>query len=136
MSADSVEKTWAAQFAAGTSDPTKFAAFAKDQAIAKYSHLAPQLDSGLTMKQIADPYRKAMADTLEVDPTSVTDSDPFIQKALSFRGTDGKGGLGLMPQYEAVSSLRRDPRWLNTQNAKVALTGAASMLGRMFGTTT
>jgi hypothetical protein len=126
-------KKWAEQFAKNQSDPVKFEEWAKRQAKAKYAHLSDQLDTGMTMRQIADPIKAAMANVLEVDPSAISDNDNFVQSALSYRGSEGNGALGLMPASEQLKSLKRDPRWLKTNNAKISMMSAARTLTDMFG---
>jgi hypothetical protein len=91
------------------------------------------LDKGITLQQVADPYRQALASTLELSDASIKNDDPLVAQALSYRGSEGSGAVGLMPQYDFTAKVRQDPRWLNTQNAKSSLLSTLSTLTQTFG---
>jgi hypothetical protein len=72
----------------------------QSMAASTYPALAQQILAGHTTTQIAQPYMAAMAQTLEIDPASITLKDPTIMKALqmpmpqtgSTSSTKGSGG--------------------------------------------
>lgn len=120
-----------------------------------YPSLATQLDSGMTVDQIAEPYKAAMSQTLEIPETAIKLTDPTIQKALSNpqptapSGTGGSGtgasnpakptaapGATVMPLYQFNDTLRADPRWGKTDNAKQTAYSLVAGLGKEFGLAT
>lgn len=103
----------------------------KQQALSRFSHLKSQLDSGLTVADVASPYVNAMSQILEVSPTSIKTGDNTILKAL--QQPDGKGGFQLMPEWQFEDTLRNDPRWLKTDNARDSMLGLGHDLLKSWG---
>lgn len=96
--------------------------------VAKYGHLAPQLiQSGLTLRQVADPALKSISNILGIDPNTVALDDPLVQKYLA---GDGKS---VMPQYQYEQTLRQDPRWNTSKDAQDNLSSVAMSLAKTFG---
>lgn len=92
----------------------------RNQAKSRYAAYADQLDQGITIKDIAEPYRQLMAKTLEVSDKSIRISDKMIQNALTFRPTSaGKvqapTGMNLA---DFERNLKNDPRWDKTNQAR------------------
>lgn len=88
----------------------------RESAKSMYPSYAEQIDGGLTMDDIASPYKQMMAQTLELPDTDITLSDPLIKGALNGINQDGKpGGLTLT---DFQTSLRNDPRWQKTDQAR------------------
>jgi hypothetical protein len=100
-----------------------------------YPSIALQLDSGLTVKNIADPYIQQMSNILEVDPNTVGVTDPLIKKALqgSVVTANGKSTATSTPLWQFEQTLRSDPRWSKTQNARDTVSTALVKLGGDFG---
>jgi hypothetical protein len=113
--------------ATGRTDTTATANYLQKQAISKYGAYKEELEQGMTMKDIAEPFRQLMAKTLELSDKSLSIADPSIQKALSHRETakGGKpGGPAQMPLWQFESQLKSDKRWLGTQNAQDSVMAA------------
>lgn len=107
--------------ATGRTDATATANYLRQQAVSKYSAYKDQLEAGMTMKDIAEPFRQLMAKTLELSDKSINISDPTIQKALQNRSAaKGKvpGKPEQMPLWAFESQLKNDKRWNGTQNAQ------------------
>jgi hypothetical protein len=106
--------------------------FARDSARSKYMGYQKQIDAGMTVRDIASPYLSSYARVLETDPQNVDLNNPLLQKAL--QGSMDKQGQ-VVPQtvYEFEKTLRRDPRWLKTQNARDSMTNLALRIGQDFG---
>jgi tail lysozyme len=100
-----------------------------------YPSLAGQLDSGLTVKDIADPYIQQMGNLLEIDPQTIDITDPTIKRALqgSVVNTGGKSTATSTPLYQFEQTLRADPRWAKTQNATDTMSTSLVHIGRDFG---
>jgi hypothetical protein len=82
----------------------------------KYAAFADQIVAGQTVKKVASPYINSMAQILELPPETIQLSDPTINKALTNLNADSKPALQPLWQFE--SSLRKDPRWASTKNAR------------------
>lgn len=105
----------------------------RDMAKSKYAGMASYLDKGFTVKDVASNHLSSYARLLEVDDNTVDMMDPVIQKAL--QGTpDPKTGVPAMQTlYEFERSVKKDPRWLKTKNARNDMTDAAMGIARDWG---
>jgi hypothetical protein len=117
-----------------------------------YPGMKDQLAAGQTVKDVASPYLASMAQTLEIDPNTLTVQDPTIQKALqsyqnpvtgsgSASSTGGSAGAssgataapGITPLWKFQADLRQDPRWEQTTNAKQDAYSILHTLGQSMG---
>lgn len=95
----------------------------------KYMAIADYVKAGEDASKYVQPLIASASNFLETD---VSINDPFIKKALNFKGEDGT--YRLMNEYELSQALMSDPRYAKTSKAKneainVAQT-IASKLGR------
>lgn len=92
----------------------------KEMAKKRYSQFADELDSGMTMHDVIEPYKQSMANILELNPGQIDLKDSQIRSMLSYRVADKKGvGVpGQMSLTEFEDKLRQDSRWQYTQNAR------------------
>lgn len=114
--------------ATGRTDATAIANYLRNGAVSKYGGYKDELEQGMTMRDIAEPYRQLMAKTLELPDKGISISDPTIQKALQHRSpAKGKvaGGPAQMPLWQFEAALKSDQRWNGTQNAQDSIMGAA-----------
>jgi hypothetical protein len=87
--------------------------------------VASLLDQGLDLKEIYDPYKKIMASVLEVSPDSISLDDKTLRMAI--------GPEKEMSIYDFQRSLRKDPRWQYTNNAREESSTAVLGVLRDFG---
>lgn len=88
----------------------------RQQAKSAFPGYEKQIDSGMTMKEIASPYEQMMAKELELPLNPAGLDDPFIRSALNGMSKDGKPvGMSLT---DFQSSLRNDSRWRSTSAAR------------------
>jgi hypothetical protein len=106
-----------------------------DAAKSMYPALAHQLNQGLTVKNVADPYIQSEANILEVDPNTLSPTSPMIKKALqgSIVQQGDKATATSTPMWQFEQRLRADPRWQYTQNAHNDVTNVLSFLGNSWG---
>lgn len=83
------------------------------------------LDQGVDLETIYSPYRNIMAATLEINPTTISLSDPVLRSAINQEGE--------MSIYDYQRALRKDPRWQYTDNARQDVSNAALSTLRDFG---
>jgi hypothetical protein len=102
-----------------------------DVAKSKYAAFADQIDAGQTVKQVASPYINSMSQILELPSDSINLKDPTINKALTSLSADSKPAL--QPLWEFETSLRKDPRWTKTKNARDTLDAGARQILSDFG---
>lgn len=129
-----VGKKWRAnqleRILAGDNTIDGVAGYIKELAKSKYTAFADELDSGKTMEDIADPYVQQMATLLELNPNELDLRNGKIQRALT-RRIDGKPDPMSMNQFEDF--VRKDPRWMQTDQANEQFSSAAFGLLSNFG---
>ena len=89
--------------------------------------VAGLLDTGVDLDTVYSPYKRLMASTLEVSPDSISLDDPTLRMAI---GPDKEMSL-----YDFQRSLRKDPRWQYTDQARQSVSEAALGVLRDFGFT-
>lgn len=87
--------------------------------------VAGLIDQGVDLDTIYAPYKKVMASVLELNPDSITLNDPTLRGAI---GPDRE-----MTLYDFQRSLRKDPRWQYTDNAREEVSSAALKVLQDFG---
>jgi len=85
------------------------------------------LDTGVDLETVYSPYKRLMASTLEVAPDSISLDDATLRMAI---GPDKEMSL-----YDFQRSLRKDPRWQYTDQARQSVSEAALGVLRDFGFT-
>jgi len=83
------------------------------------------LDQGLDLDAVYAPYRNTMASLLEVNPDSISLSDPLLRSAIQ--------GDKEMPIYDFQRQVRKDNRWQYTNNARGEAADVAKTVLRDFG---
>lgn len=118
---------------AGTLNPQQI----DDQLQARAKSFAPGLanliDQGQTLRQAADPWLSAIADTWELgNPNAVDLNDETVQRVLNY--TDEKGNVSPVNLYDAKKMARRNVKMFDaTQQAKEEKTRIASTVLRDMG---
>jgi hypothetical protein len=87
--------------------------------------VANLLDQGLDLKDIYAPYRNVMASVLEVAPDSINLDDKTLRMAI--------GPEKEMSIYDFQRTLRKDPRWQYTNNAREEASDSVLKVLRDFG---
>jgi hypothetical protein len=93
-----------------------------------YSNLAPQIDAGVSVRDISKQYAAQKAKVLELNEDAIDMFDSDIQEAVR---NNGKPGVMSMTDYQV--KLRNDPRWSKTQNAREEAASYASSILKSFG---
>lgn len=102
-----------------------------NQAASMYPAYTEQLAAGQTMKQIASPYMEIMSQDLEINPESLTLSDPLLKSALNGANSQGKPvGMDLTTFQNVV---RNDARWRRTKSAQDSMMATGLKILRDMG---
>jgi hypothetical protein len=109
-----------------------FESVMRARAKAAFPQFAAQIDAGMTLRDVADPYISTYAQTLEVPETQVTLNDTYIKKALAQTGQDGVTQSS-MPLWQFQRMLKDDPRYDHTQQAKDDAYATLNKVGRDWG---
>ena len=107
---------------------------AKLALIGENPHLKQQIDSGLTLKSMFTNYQTEAARLLEVDPNSISVSDPKFRQALAYR--DPKSGQVRQLSLGEWRQMVRTDKQFNYQYTKQAnrdATDLALTIARAFG---
>jgi hypothetical protein len=99
--------------------------FRKIAAISQPKAVADLLNTGTDLATIYQPYKSAMATTLELNPNSIDITDPALSNAIT--------GDKTMTTYEFQRALRKDPRWQFTDNARSEAADVATQVLKDFG---
>lgn len=101
----------------------------KRQASDLYSPFAEGLNQGRTLYDMTRNYRTQMASLLEMDESSIKWND--LMKYAMKTGVDGKPAKSTFAEF--TKSIKNDPLWQYTKNAKETYTNQALSLLRDFG---
>lgn len=125
---------WAKKVAMGQSDPASFKEWAKNQAKLEFPTWAKQLDEGVTVRQLADPYIQDASQLLEISPDQIDLTDAKWQKALHQKDAQGQN-VGPMSRTDWKRTIMEDPTYgyQQTDNAKQAAFSMVDMLKKTFG---
>jgi len=127
---------WVKQIAEGKATQDDYLTYVRNQARSLFPTLTEDLDRGLTVEQVADPYRQVAARVLQINPTDVDFSKSQWNRALNFAGEQGGRRTMTLDEWENV--LRQDDQYgyLKTDEAQQKAYAVARSLGAMFGRTT
>lgn len=122
---------WVQQALTGGQTLESVKAQVQNVAASKYVALADRIKGGETVRQIADPYLQSYAKLLELNGENVNLDDPLIQRALQAK--DAKGKPTTQTVYDFENTLRNDPRWAKTDNARDQMSSVANSVLKTFG---
>lgn len=124
-------QNWAALIAKGNGSVQMFQTQVRNLAKSLAPGYAQELDAGMDLYDIAQPYLQSKAKILEMNPADIDLFDPDVRKAMSGTTKDGKPASTSLWQFE--QSLRQDRRWLGTQNAQDSLMNVGHQVLRDMG---
>lgn len=115
----------------GGQDAQSFKNMVQQTAASKYVALKDRIMAGETVRQIADPYIQSYGKILEVNSENINLDDPLVQRALQAK--DAKGKPATQTVYDFEQTLRKDPRWRQTNNARDLMSSTANAVLSSFG---
>ena len=83
------------------------------------------MDQGVDLQTIYDPYKNLMANTLEINPETITLGDPTLRSAITPQGETSL--------YDFARQLRKDNRWQYTNQARGEVSSAVQKVLQDFG---
>lgn len=123
---------WARSIARGSGTIEQAEREIRNQAAAAFSGFREQILAGQNVAELAAPYFQSMGQILEIDANALDLFDPQIRGALNYK--DPKtGATGAQPLWDWEVKLKKDPRWLKTNNAREGIMGIAHTIGQQFG---
>lgn len=98
-----------------------------------YSNLAPMIDAGVKVSDIANQFAAYKGKILELPDNAIDVFDEDIQSALTNKDENGKQQNGVMNLTDFQIKLRKDPRWSKTNNAREEASNYANNILKAFG---
>jgi hypothetical protein len=83
------------------------------------------IDSGIDLTEVYQPYRQSMATILEIPFDKIDLNDPTLTNAITDKGN--------MTLFDFKKSLRKDPRWQYTDNAREVVSSGLTQVLKDFG---
>lgn len=123
-------REWLVRIGAGE-DISGFEDYVRRMAKGAFPGFEKELDAGMNIRDIADPYIQQMASTLELNGNDINLFDPTIRRALQAQDESGK--VTIKPLWQFEKELRHDPRWEQTNGARKEVMGRAQNVLREFG---
>ena len=93
-------------------------------------NVAKLMDQGVSLDSIYGTYKRAYADTLELDPNTVTLKDLASMGVIGQPSKDSQAPQNL---YDFQKALRKDDRWQYTQQANQEVASATQKILQDFG---
>jgi len=106
--------------------------FFKQEAIKAFPNYKARFDAGATLEDVADPFKKEIADYLELDVKDVNYNDPALKGIMT--ATNPKDGSPYaMSASERLKLIQNDPRYDKTKRSQNELVGSLlNMVGGRF----
>jgi hypothetical protein len=101
------------------------------QAASMWTPWSDKIMSGVDAYDLASGYISMMAQTMEIDPESISLNDPRLMKAIMH--VDDKGNASPIGLYDFQMMLREDPAWMQTKQATDSVSSIGMDVLRMFG---
>lgn len=130
---DQTLNSWIGQIAKGQATMDDFNNYVRTQAKGLYSALANDIDKGLSVKDLAEPYAQSAARMLGITPEQVDFTNAKWNKALNF--VDGKGNRRTMTLAEWEDELRTNKQfgYTKTPEAVTKAYAVADAIAQAFG---
>lgn len=116
---------WANKIANGESIETYKTILRNQAALGQPESVKKLLGQGVDLQSIYSPYKNIMAKVLEINPETITLNDPVLRSAIKPEGE--------MSIYDFQRSLRKDPRWEYTNNAREEVSNSVIQVLKDFG---
>jgi hypothetical protein len=118
-------QTWISKIAQGESPDTFKNIIRQTAKLGLPEKVGSLLDFGIDLETIYSPYKNVMASVLEINPQTIGLDDKTLRSAI---GPDKE-----MTIYDWERSLRKDPRWQYTNNAREEVSGIGLNVLRQLG---
>jgi len=83
------------------------------------------LEAGSDLNEVYQPYRQSMSTILEIPMDKIDLNDPTLTNAITDKGN--------MTLFDFKRSLRKDPRWQYTDNARETVSSGLTQILKDFG---
>lgn len=123
---------WYKQILQGNATAEEAQAWIRNRAAATFPAFRDQILAGQNVMDLANPYIQSMGNILEINAGDIDLFDKDVIGALNYK--DPKtGATGAKPLWQWEVDLRKDPRWLQTNNAREGMMGVAHKVAQDMG---
>ena len=105
----------------------------REEAAGLWPPYADKIRAGQNARDLASSYIQNMASVLQIDPQSISLDDPYIQGSIT--AFDDQGNPRPKSLWEQSNELRKDPRWIESNDGQNKIASAVSGVTAMFGIT-
>lgn len=123
---------WTRAIVAGNNSPQGFEDYLRVQAKGKYVGISEDLDRGVTVQQMFDPYRQAAAQTLGLSPADIDLSEDKWSKALTV-SENGKSRAMTLDEWGRALRTQVEYGYDKSANAMSQARALASAVQTEFG---
>lgn len=124
---------WIRQIAKGKATVEDYSNYLRDQAKGLYGALADDIDRGLTVKTLADPYLQTAANILGTTAEQMDLTKGKWNKALNFVDDSGKRRTMTLAEWENELRTNDAYGYLETEEAQAKAYSLAETIKNMFG---
>lgn len=132
MLSDQTLTDWTRSIVAGNNSPQGFEDYLRVQAKGKYVGVAEDLDRGVTVQQLFDPYRQAAAQALGINPADINLADEKWSKALTV-SENGKSRAMTLDEWGRTLRADQQYGYDKSSSALTQARGLASAIQTEFG---
>lgn len=123
---------WYKQILQGNASPEEAQRWIRNQAAAIFPAFRDQIIAGQNVMDIANPYIQSMGNILEINAGDIDLFDRDVIGALNYKDPKS-GATGAKPLWQWEVDLRKDARWLKTNNAREGMMGVAHKVAQDMG---
>ncbi len=117
--------------ARGDSTQADYEMYLRDQAASKFPLYSDRIKAGVSVKSLVSPYTARMAEMFDINEEEISFDDPYISSVLG--SMDEKGNPTSVNFTDFETSLRQDPRWLQSENGSKAFMDLAEKMAKDWG---
>lgn len=128
---DKTVQSWVQAIEKGQQTKDYYQQYVRTQAKSLAPSFAKELDAGMDLFDIANPYMESKARLLQLDPASIDLNDQDVRQALSAKTPDGKPTS--MSLWEFEQNMRNKPQYMKTDAARDSAYSIAHKVLNDFG---
>lgn len=117
--------------ARGDATQADYEMYLREQAASKFPLYSDRIKAGVSVKSLVSPYTARMAEMFDINEEEISFDDPYIAGVLG--AIDEKGNPKSVNFTDFETSLRQDPRWLQSENGSKAFMDLAEKMAKDWG---
>jgi len=115
----------------GEATQADYEMYLREQAAGKFPLYSDRIKSGVTVRSLVSPYTKRMSELFGISEAEISFDDPYISTVLG--SVDENGNPKPVNFTDFETSLRRDPRWLQSEDGSTAFMDLAEKMAKDWG---